>query len=72
MTLAERRGELFALWDECDEATTIGAKARHLIEDFIREVAPAGSAQAYSKPELEELNRRRVSRAAFRPYAGSN
>jgi hypothetical protein len=45
------------------------AAARGQIEAFIRRHAPRGSREAYTEPELERLNARRRSQAAFTPYA---
>jgi hypothetical protein len=68
ISVAERRSRLFQLWDECDEGSRTGVAARHLIIRFIRELAPAGSAQAYDAAELERLNRGRSSQERFAPY----
>ena len=54
---------------ELDEARHEAARsARRRIERFIREVAPAGSPQAFSPAELADMNRRRASRQSFKPY----
>ena len=45
-----------------------GGKARDKITSFIRKQLPKGSADAYPTEELEELNRRRHSKARFAPY----
>jgi hypothetical protein len=43
-------------------------KARRRIEAFIRRHLPRGSKHAYTREELRELNRRRVSKQSFEPY----
>jgi hypothetical protein len=63
----ERRALLFGLWDECEE-NEAGRTARASILGFIRRRLPAGGSDAYPAAELEELNRRRTSHAAFAPY----
>jgi hypothetical protein len=42
--------------------------ARQLIESFIRQHLPAGSADAYPAVELAALNQRRTSTTRFAPY----
>lgn len=63
----ERRAALFGAWDECREEA-VGLLARQLIESFIRQHLPAGSADAYSADELTALNARRASTVGFAPY----
>ena len=41
---------------------------RRLIERFVREHAPRGSADAFSAAELADMNRRRISKQSFKPY----
>ena len=54
---------------ELDEARTHAASsARRMIETFIREHAPKGSAEAYTAAELADMNRRRASTQSFSPY----
>jgi hypothetical protein len=65
---AERRRILFRLWDECEEAGA-GAAARATILGFIRRRIPAGSPDAYTPADIDELNRGRTSAAPFAPYA---
>lgn len=65
--LAKRRA-LFALWDDC-AADAGGLAAQALIEAFVREQLPEGSALGYSAAELAQLNRGRISRRPFDPYA---
>jgi hypothetical protein len=82
--LAERKRELFDRWDECEEAAPGdgvgisetdadrghgGEELRRRIETFVRQVAPAGSAQAFDESELSRLNAGRHSRQRFDPYA---
>jgi len=43
-------------------------KARRRIEAFIRRHLPRGSKYEYTKEELADLNRRRVSKQTFEPY----
>jgi hypothetical protein len=72
MSAAQRRGLLFAIWDECseesDSTTDYGAMARATILSIVREAFPAGSDVAYSPAELLALNERRSSRQPFAPY----
>lgn len=73
---SEKRELLFDMWDECVEGAAdgqpdLGAAARASIVAFIRRVFPAGSPQAFTPAELATLNRRRVSRPPFDPYAPS-
>jgi hypothetical protein len=63
---AQRRF-LFLRWDECLESGA-GLDARQVIEEFIRERFPPGSASAYGAAELEELNAGRRSTLPFCPY----
>jgi hypothetical protein len=65
---AERRQQLFKLWDDCPEDTAAGRQARQRIVRFIRDVAPRGTPRAYPDAELRELNKRRRSKARFVPY----
>jgi hypothetical protein len=54
---------------ELDEARQdAGTNARRLIEKFIREHAPKGSAEAFTAAEIAEMNRRRASKQKFSPY----
>lgn len=71
---AERRRELFALWDECSETGTsdvveAGARARARVVAFVREHLPPGSHEAFTTDELAALNRDKQSHASFAPYA---
>ncbi len=71
---AQRRRELFELWDDCAETgeaelVTAGGQARLALLGFIRSHLPADSAEAYSARELAALNRKRTSRQPFAPYA---
>lgn len=49
-----------------------GEEMRRRIEAFVRQVAPAGSAQAFDEAELARLNASRTSRQRFDPYARSH
>ncbi len=62
-----RRAALFELWDECTEDDA-GARARALVIGWIRARLPAGSPDAYTAAELDVLQMRRTSTAAFAPY----
>ena len=71
--VAYRRQLLFELWDECldegpDDLVLASTQARRTIEAFVRKRLPRGSADAFSDGELEQLNVRRESKEAFRPY----
>jgi hypothetical protein len=72
LSAAQRRGLLFAIWDECseesDSTTDYGAMARATILSIVREAFPAGSDVGYSAAELLALNERRSSRQPFDPY----
>jgi hypothetical protein len=79
---AARKQGLFELWDDCaeagpeseqhgrdaDELVAGGSAAREHVIGFIRSRLPAGSAGAFTPAEIERLNQRRKSRAAFAPY----
>lgn len=66
-TPAQRRREIFELWDAAEEDGD-GARARAAIEQWIRERLPAGGPDGYSSEELARLNATRQSRAEFDPY----
>jgi hypothetical protein len=77
---AARRRALFELWDDCAEAgesaspedvarAEAGAKARRVIEAFVRRTAVPNTANAYSAAELARLNAKRRSTVRFEPYA---
>lgn len=72
LSAAERRGLVFAIWDECseesDSTTDYSAMARATILSIVREAFPAGSDRAYQPAELLALNERRSSRQRFAPY----
>ncbi len=51
-----------------DARVETAEKARRAIELFIRKKLPKTSRRAYSKPELADMNRRRVSTQPFAPY----
>jgi len=72
--LAERKRQLFALWDECSETGTeadieAGVRARARVIAFVRAHLPAGSAGAFTPAELAALNRDKQSHEQFAPYA---
>jgi hypothetical protein len=55
---------------ELDDARQDAANsARRLIEKFIRDNAPKGSADAFTPAELADMNKRRASTQKFHPYA---
>lgn len=62
-----RRAALFELWDECTEDEA-GLRARAIVIGWIRAKLPAGSADAYTRDELDALQTRRTSSAPFQPY----
>jgi hypothetical protein len=71
---AERKRELFALWDECDETGSSDVveatdHARKRVLKFVREHLPPGSHEAFTDAELAALNRDKQSHASFAPYA---
>lgn len=73
MDLVAKREAMFELWDdgaEDGDAMLVEAatRTRAAVIGFVRAKLPAGSEGAYSKDELERLNRRRTSRARFEPY----
>lgn len=73
LDLVAKRAALFELWDdgaEDGDAVLVEAanRARALVVGFVRSKLPAGSAGAYTKAELDSLNKRRTSRARFVPY----
>lgn len=69
---AERRAELFALWDECAEgegpSAEAGGRARLMVIGWIRGHLPAGSPDAFSAAEIAALSARRASHEVFVPY----
>lgn len=79
-TFEQRRRHLFELWDECEDIAPsgdtvsdrfrqrAGARARTIIEAFVRAHLPRGSGREYRPAELERLNRERTSAQAFAPY----
>lgn len=77
---ATKRQRIFELWDDCLEVgpamstedaarAQASAKARRVIEAFVRREAPATSPDAFAPAELRRLNAARRSRASFDPYA---
>jgi hypothetical protein len=71
LSLAQKRQALFSLWDECASDAS-GSAAQASIEAFIRQQLPLGTPLAFSASELAQLNRRRVSRRSFDPYASAD
>ncbi|MEP6859792.1 MAG: hypothetical protein ABJE66_04175 [Deltaproteobacteria bacterium] len=71
---AERKRELFALWDECNEIGTndvvdASARARERVVKFVRQHLPQGSHDSFTDSELAALDRDKQSHASFAPYA---
>jgi hypothetical protein len=64
---AQRRGDLFELWLDCDESPR-GAPARALVESIAGRSFPAGGPQGYSAAELTRLNARAPQGLRFNPY----
>jgi hypothetical protein len=70
---AERKRQLFALWDECDatgpnDVVEASAHARERVVKFVREHLPRGSHDSFTDSELATLNRAKQSHASFAPY----
>jgi len=70
---ADRREQLFAMWDECvesgDEAAVATARfVRRTVLGFIRRRLPEGHPDAFTEAELDRLNASRDSKTAFTPY----
>jgi hypothetical protein len=62
----ERRRIIFLLWSECDD-TAAGARARAIIELFVRQRLAPSSPGGYVPAELDELNANHARR--FEPYS---
>ncbi len=74
LDVAAKKRALFELWDDCAEAgvpelVEAGQRARAFLVGFVNARLPAGSASAFSRDELAELNAHRRSRIVFAPYA---
>ncbi|WP_428266891.1 hypothetical protein [Haliangium sp.] len=70
---AQRRRDLFRLWDECaergdDEVVRASRSARATIIAFIRRRLPADSPHAYSEAEIADLQAAGKSTQRFAPY----
>ena len=69
----ERSAEVLRIGDASTAADAIrkdaGARARGMIEAFVRKELPVGSAEGYSEEELVRLNEGRASTRVFAPYA---
>jgi hypothetical protein len=70
-SLLQKRAAIFALWDDCASDVS-GSAAQGRIEEFVRQHLPEGTPLAYGNAELAQLNRSRVSRRTFEPYARSD
>jgi hypothetical protein len=80
LALAERKRQIFERWADCEDPSTparserdvlrhaFADAARAKIEAFVRQSAPRGSQQAYTRAELARLNRGRTGESRFRPY----
>jgi hypothetical protein len=73
LDVAAKKRALFELWDDCAEAgvpelVEAGQRARAFLVGFVNARLPAGSATAFSRAELAELNGHRRSRVEFAPY----
>jgi hypothetical protein len=66
-TERDRRAQIFSLWDDCAE-DDVGRRARAAIVTFVRQTLPADSEAAFTRRELDTLNRQRTSRETFAPY----
>lgn len=64
---AERRREIFELWNETSD-DELGARARRIILDLVRELMPRGSPEAYGDEELAALGALTAHADAFAPY----
>lgn len=69
---ADKRAIYFALWDECaeggnEELRKGGAKARAIIEAFVRKRAHGREGGGYSEQELAYFNENRTSLDSFHP-----
>jgi hypothetical protein len=71
LSLVQKREHIFALWDDC-ASDARGSEAQAVIENFVRLYLPQGSALAYGTAELTRLNRRRIGRRVFDPYASTD
>ncbi len=78
--IADRRRQLFELWDECADPhpdpqspaevlrSDAARTARTRLETLVRRLAPAGSPQQFTATELHHFNANRHSSDAFNPY----
>lgn len=74
LTIPEKKQQLFALWDECEESESdshqsVTTLIRISILRFVARVIPQTGEYAYSEDELARLNLNRQSRVLFDPYA---
>jgi hypothetical protein len=72
----ERREILFRIWDEAAEPDdpelgAAGARARRIIDGFVRRTLPRDSPDGYRDDELARLNARRPRGPRFDPYRPS-
>ena len=65
---AQRREQIFALWDGCAEDET-GGRGRAQIEAFLRERAQDAGSCLFSARDIERFNGRRKSKLPFAPCA---
>jgi hypothetical protein len=64
----QRRRAIFELWAE-SSSDEVGARGRAVILEYIRRNLPPGSADAYPRTELAQLNIDRSHGDRFEPYA---
>jgi hypothetical protein len=64
---AQRRRAIFELWTEMSP-DEVGARGLRTILEYVQRNLPAGSADAYTRPELTELNLARGQGDRFDPY----
>jgi hypothetical protein len=67
-TPEQRRRAIFEVWNETS-VDEVGARGRRVVEAYVRENLPQGSALAFSPQELLVLNSTRGGRERFEPYA---
>jgi hypothetical protein len=68
LSAVQKRLAVFELWDDCANDQT-GSDAQVLIETFVRRHMPQDGPLGYSEAELAQLNRGKISRRTFAPYA---
>jgi hypothetical protein len=71
LSLTERKRETFELWSNAPRGKD-GDAIRQLVEAFVRERCPVGTASAFRKSELKRFNQGRTPEASFAPYRSSD